>query len=392
MKSKLLLSLVLVLAFSKARAQGFFAIDGQINNVPKNAVVNLFRDEGGLLRLQATDTITNGAFHFQGKTVDEKTENMVLLARYNDVTSMTLDVWVRPGSRVKVTSDNMLVYTWDVDSDVPEQQTRQRIVGAAREWWGKLQLSNIAEDAIRSMMKVEGISRERAEKLKNSLENFKNKKELITDSIVLAETKAMDTIPVDDVWMDALLGDAYFAETSSNAKCMDAVKTLYDRLPDKWKNTTAGAEIATIVYPYKEINLGDIAADGDLFDLDGNIHHIADFKGKYVLLDFWSVGCGPCMEALPELKELHEAYKDSLEIVSLSLDTDKNWRQAASEHDIIWHNLNDLKGRSGIAAKYNVNTIPLFVLISPNGTIIDKWSGYNTGRLKERLAKNMSRQ
>ena len=148
---------------------------------------------------------------------------------------------------------------------------------------------------------------------------------------------------------------------------MNAVKILYDRLSEQWKNTADGAEIGTIIYPPKEVQEGEAIADGDLFDVNGNIHHLADFKGKYVLLDFWSIGCGPCMQSIPELKEIAEAYKDTLVVVSLSLDVMEIWRQESVKHGITWYNLNDLQGNSGISVRYGVSTIPHYVLVSPSG-------------------------
>lgn len=64
-------------------------------------------------------------------------------------------------------------------------------------------------------------------------------------------------------------------------------------------------------------------ADADLYDLAGNIHHLADYKGKYLLIDFWSRGCGPCMMALPEMREIFETQKDKVTVISLSTDTEK---------------------------------------------------------------------
>ena len=51
-------------------------------------------------------------------------------------------------------------------------------------------------------------------------------------------------------------------------------------------------------------------ADGDLYDLDGNVRHLSEFKGKYILLDFWSQGCGPCLQSLPELEEVTEQVQE----------------------------------------------------------------------------------
>ena len=71
---------------------------------------------------------------------------------------------------------------------------------------------------------------------------------------------------------------------------------------------------------------GDDMADADLYDVNGKIHHLSDFKGKYILIDFWSQGCAPCLQSLPELKEITEHYKERLTVVSLSEDTEKTER------------------------------------------------------------------
>lgn len=107
-------------------------------------------------------------------------------------------------------------------------------------------------------------------------------------------------------------------------------------------------------------------------------------------MDFWSYGCGACRMAIPELKEVAEMYKDSVAVISMSLDNDKMWREATAQYDVTGNNLNERKGRSGLAAKFDIYGIPLFVLLSPQGTFIEKWAGYGKGDLKERVAKLFS--
>lgn len=386
---KILMSLVLASLSLMAQAQGRYVIDGTVTNAPEGAVVTLFRNTGNLLRVVASDTIKDNSFHFEGETTGEGVEPMTLFAVYGGVTSMVLDVYVCPGSHVKVTGSNMLVYTWDVESDVPEQQTRQKIITASRKWLDEMQLNILQQDSIRAIIKDECLCEEAKTTLTLMLDSLAKANEPIYDSIVLAETKVMADMPVDSVWLNALLDNAFYAESSGNQESMDAVKTLYDRLPDKWKNTDDGAEIGTIVYPPKEVHEGEPMADGDLFDLRGNVHHLADFKGKYVLLDFWGVGCGPCLQSIPEMKEIAEAYKDTLVVVSLSLDRKDIWQQESVKHGITWHNLNDLQGNSGISARYGVSTIPHYVLISPSGMMLGKTIGYRKGKLKEFVGKHL---
>ena len=126
-------------------------------------------------------------------------------------------------------------------------------------------------------------------------------------------------------------------------------------------------------------------SDSELFDIDGNKHTLSELQGRYVLLDFWGKGCAPCIEALPELGMLADMYKDKLSVVSISLDTDELWRAALKTHPITWHNWSDGKGENGIFSHYGKGGIPLFVLISPDGNILDLWRGYGQGTLIDRL-------
>ena len=162
---------------------------------------------------------------------------------------------------------------------------------------------------------------------------------------------------------------------------------LYNRLNEEQKASIKGQEITVNLFPPKTVKEGDDMADTDLFDLDGNIHHLAGFKGKYMLLDFWSSGCGPCIMALPEMKEIQEQYKDRLTIVSLSSDTKNRWKAASAQHEMTWQNLSDLKQNAGLSAVYDVNGIPNYVLISPEGKIMKMWSGYGKGSLKLKMRR-----
>ena len=130
----------LVSAFIAMQAQDRYVIEGTIKNVPEGTFVKLFRNIGDILKVVDGDTITGNRFRFSGETTGNGVEPMTLFAMKGDTVSMILDVYVRPGSHINISGDGMLVYTWDVESDIPEQQTRQKIVMAARKWWDRIQL------------------------------------------------------------------------------------------------------------------------------------------------------------------------------------------------------------------------------------------------------------
>jgi thiol-disulfide isomerase/thioredoxin len=101
---------------------------------------------------------------------------------------------------------------------------------------------------------------------------------------------------------------------------------------------------------------------------------LSDFKGSYVLIDFWASWCGPCRKENPNVVKTYNKYKDDgFTIVSVSLDTDKQkWLGAIQADGLIWPNhVSDLGGwNSKVSRKYNVSSIPFTVLIDKEGNIV----------------------
>lgn len=101
---------------------------------------------------------------------------------------------------------------------------------------------------------------------------------------------------------------------------------------------------------------------------------LSDFKGKYVLLDFWNIHCGPCIKQIPFLKKYEEEFKDlNLEVVSISCDGQEEkeqWRKFVIKREMSGHQLIMDKGRdSKILSDYAIGGFPTFVLIDPDGNI-----------------------
>ncbi len=103
---------------------------------------------------------------------------------------------------------------------------------------------------------------------------------------------------------------------------------------------------------------------------------LADLKGKYVYIDTWATWCGPCRAEIPYLQKTEESFKGkNIEFVSISVDVKKDhdkWKKFVDEKSLGGTQLiadNDWK--SDFIRAYNINSIPRFILLGPDGKIID---------------------
>lgn len=121
----------------------------------------------------------------------------------------------------------------------------------------------------------------------------------------------------------------------------------------------------------------------DYMNVNGGTTSLSDLKGQYVYVDVWASWCGPCKREIPFLKEVEKKYHDkNIAFVSLSVDDDRrsgtwekaeqDWRDMIAEKELGGIQVLSPKGwQSDFVKGYEINGIPRFILIGPDGTILD---------------------
>lgn len=160
----------------------------------------------------------------------------------------------------------------------------------------------------------------------------------------------------------------------------DAVQAEKDflMLDETVRNTDFGKEVEEKIAKVKRTQAGSAAPDFTMNDVDGKPVKLSDFRGKWVLLDFWASWCKPCRRENPNLVKAYNDFKDKgFTILGVSLDKSgdrEKWLEAIRADGLVWTQLSDLKAWENEAAKlYEVNAIPMNFLINTEGKIVAKY-------------------
>jgi len=145
--------------------------------------------------------------------------------------------------------------------------------------------------------------------------------------------------------------------------------------------------------PGSDFMINQTAPDFTLNSLENKPINLKDYKGQVVLLNFWFVGCKPCIMEMPELNEIVADYASrGITFLAIALDDPERINKFLETHDFDYTLLPN--GRQ-VAMNYGVSSYPTHLLLDRNGKVVFSQKGYFPGlkyalrkRLDDALAKN----
>lgn len=356
--SAMLLGMAPLLAWAQS---GPYTIQGKLDAMQAPAKAYLRYSVNGAVKMDSTK-IRNGSFEFKG-TVESPVKGTLLVDKLGQGFSNrrpipAISLYLEPGT-INVASPDSL-------KNAEVSGTQLNIENQKLE----VALKPSQEKMDQLMKEYRSATPEQRSK-KEFEESIDKRYEAIEAEQKTVYAQFIKSMPQSLVSLDALKQFGGYTPEYND------VKPIFDGLGDVVKTSKAGQEYAATLNRIKATSIGELAPDFMQADTSGKAVALHDFKGKYVLVDFWASWCGPCRAENPNVVKNYNEYKGkNFTVLGVSLDRPNAkdaWMRAIHKDNLTWTHVSDLKfWDNEVAKQYNIRAIPQNFLIGPDGKIVAK--------------------
>ena len=350
-------------------------IEGIATNMPDGTRFNYICgiDETCFSKDAMQETIVkDGKFRI---AISQKEKKTTLYLTHRDT---YIELYTEPGKRIKVIGDDAhSINYWHVESDDFEQNEYNTYNQFIKEKLPDFYEADNKWTLLNSMLNEKSmngtLTQEDHEKVIPEARALHQKvDDLRTEKYNAAILDFMTSRPfskrmITELWMIAIY--------DHTPAIVEKAREIFKKIPQEAMNDSHVAETKAKLY-VERVKIGEQMKDFTLFDRELKTHQLSEFKGKYTILEFTWAGCGGCIFIKPFLEEFYKRNKDKAEIIAIYNDTKENWMKEGQEHKVSYQEWSDPERAAEPVAAYDVNVFPTFVIIDPNGKILDIKPGH----------------
>ena len=330
-----------------------FTISGTVNNPGSLKKIFLVEaDSAGIKVVDSTQLSENGKFQFKHSA---PYENLYKIR----VGGSIFDIIAKNGDDITFSTD------------INDNSKAYTVTGSEES--GKIQEFN----------KINNVYSDKMSKLYNDYQAKAQALGKETDSLInvyrpqfqtIMDEQSVATLKFVNDNKSSLAG--FYAATSLDPDKYEQQLIAYaDAIKDNFKDNLGVQQFEKQMASAKPVSIGQHAPDFTIIGIDDKPIKLSDYKGKYVMLDFWASWCMPCRQENPNVVKQYAVYHaKGLNILGISLDQDKSkWQQAITADNLSWAHASDLKNFEGATeVLYHIQAIPSNFIIDPNGIIVAK--------------------